>query len=110
MSYDISGTTIRLTRGDTFMARIDISNPDGSAYEPADGDVIRFALKKSYSDSKPLILKEIPVDTLLLVLDPADTKRLDFGRYVYDIQITMADGRVDTFITKATLKLTEEVE
>jgi hypothetical protein len=110
MSYDISGTTIRLTRGDTFMAHIDIFNPDGSAYEPAEGDVLRFALKKTYSDAEPLILKEIPTDTQLLVLEPGDTKPLAFGRYVYDIQITLADGRVDTFITKAILKLTEEVE
>ena len=34
---------------------------------------------------------------------------LPFGKYVYDIELTKATGEVDTFITKAILKLTEEV-
>lgn len=44
-----------------------------------------------------------------LILDPADTKPLSFGKYVYDIQLTKSTGEVDTFITKGTMKLTEEV-
>lgn len=47
---------------------------------------------------------------MLLVLEPEDTKTLPFGKYVYDIQITYADGKVDTFITKGRLRLTEEVD
>ena len=39
-----------------------------------------------------------------------DTKNLDFGTYVYDLQITFADGTVDTFISKSILKLEEEVD
>ena len=55
-------------------------------------------------------MKDIPSDTMLLVLEPEDTKTLPFGKYVYDIQITYADGKVDTFITKGRLRLTEEVD
>ena len=44
-------------------------------------------------DEKPLVVKDIPSDTMLLVLEPEDTKTLPFGKYVYDIQITYADGR-----------------
>ena len=46
---------------------------------------------------------------MILELEPNDTKTLDFGSYVYDVQITFADGRVDTFITEAVFKLTPEV-
>ena len=66
--------------------------------------------KTDYKDIEPLILKEIPNDTLILELEPNDTKPLAFGTYVYDIQITFEDGTVDTFITEAMFKLTPEVE
>ncbi|MDO4292048.1 MAG: hypothetical protein Q4C65_02345 [Eubacteriales bacterium] len=109
MSYSVSGTTILLTRGDTFKAQISITTPDSVPYEPVDGDTVRFAMKSSYSDPKPLLVKEIPIDTLILKIDPEDTKELAFGKYVYDIQLTKKTGEVDTFITKGIMKITEEV-
>ncbi len=109
MAYSISGTTITLTRGDTFEAQISITQEDGSPYIPKDGDTVRFAMKSSYTDETPLFVKDIPVSTMILVLEPIDTKALNFGKYVYDIQLTTIDGKVDTFITKATIKITEEV-
>lgn len=79
---------------------------DDTIYTPAEGDSIRFALKRSqlthdktrYLDKEPLVLKDIPIDTMILQLDPWDTSSLDFGKYDYNIEITMADGKVDTFI------------
>lgn len=109
MSYSVSGTTITLTRGDSFMADISITDRDGKPYIPVEGDAIRFAMKTSYEDASPLLVKNIPIDTMKLILDPLDTKDLDFGRYVYDLELTKANGAVDTFITKAAIKITEEV-
>lgn len=110
MSYSVKGTTITLTRGDTFAANIGIIQPNGDPYIPSEGDSIRFAMKGSTKDDEVLILKEIPIETMRLVLDSEDTKDLEFGNYVYDIQLTKSTGEVDTFITKSTLVLTEEVE
>lgn len=113
MSYRVDGTTIYLTRGDTFEARVEAILPDSEGaepYVPVKGDTVRFAMKANYEDEEPLVVKNIPIDTMLLILTPEDTKGLPFGKYVYDIQITYADGRVDTFITKARLRLTEEVD
>lgn len=109
MSYSISGTTITLTRGDTLLAQILITDSEDNPYIPVEGDSVRFAMKSDYSDVNPLIEKDIPIDTLKLVLEPEDTKKLPFGTYVYDIQLTKSTGEVDTFITKSKLKLTEEV-
>lgn len=109
MSYSVKGNTITLTRGDTFSANIEILQPNGDPYSPLDGDCIRFAMKKSAKDKDCLIHKDIPIDTMKLVLDPEDTKSLDFGNYVYDIQLTKTTGEVITFITKSLLILTEEV-
>lgn len=111
MSFYISevNNKITLTRGDSFWAKVTVYDAEGKEYTPQDGDVIRFAMKKHYSDKKTLLLVEIPNDTLLLKIAPEDTKLFDFGLYVYDIQITFADGTVDTFI-KGKIDLTEEVE
>lgn len=109
MSFSIQNTKITLTRGDTLKARIQINDQDGNPYIPNEGDRVRFAMKANYTDPEPLIVKDIPIDTLLLILDPEDTKPLNFGKYVYDIQLTTSTGDVDTFIPKGTLSLTEEV-
>ena len=100
MSYSVSGTMITLTRGDTFSALITITDLNDNQY---------IAMKNDYNDETPLLIKEIPIDTMILTLNPEDTKHLPFGKYVYDIELTKATGEVDTFITKAILKLTEEV-
>ena len=110
MSYSITGTTITLTRGDTFEALVSATKKDGTPYIPVEGDVIRFAMKETYDDARPLLVTEIPINTMMLMLEPSDTAELNFGKYVYDIQLTKANGKVDTFITKATLKLSEEVD
>lgn len=110
MSFKVQKTTIYLTRGDTFKATISISNPDGTPYIPEEGDQIRFALKRNIDDADCLITKVIPNDTMILTIEPQDTKLLNYGSYVYDMQLTKANGDVDTFITASKLKLTYEVD
>lgn len=110
MSSHVSGTNIELTRGDTFKRTLALTDAEGNPFIPSNNDVIRFALKKKVKDETVLINKIIPNDTLLLKIDPEDTKELPFGDYVYDIQITYPNGDVDTFITVSKFKITEEVE
>ena len=110
----VKGTTVKHTRGDTANLKVTILRklPSGEKepYTPEEGDVVRFALSDHYDDDNPLIKKDIPIDTLILHLDPEDTESLEFGDYVYDIQLTTSDGDVDTFIDRAQWELTEEVE
>lgn len=110
MSYSISGTTITLTRGDTFVAAVSMTDGGGTPYVPVEGDKIRFAMKSNYSDQVPLLVKDIPISTLLLTLEPEDTDNFAFGKYVYDIQLTKKTGEVDTFIKKAKIIIEEEVD
>lgn len=122
MSTSIVNNVIVHTRGDTLRSKVDIFYDEEKTqpYIPEDGDVVRFALKrprmtkvdksyKEYEDEDPLILKVVPMDTLILHLEPADTKDLHFGKYEYDIEITHADGTVDTFIEASPFELTKEV-
>lgn len=107
----ISGTTITLTRGDSAKIALDLEYKNGDPYEPQAGDTIRFALKKTYSDIlPPLLLINIPIDSLILHITAAESKQLAYGQYKYDIQITTANGDVDTFIDRATFIVTEEVD
>lgn len=99
-----------MTKGDTLRVMLMLEDENGYDYIPEDGDQIRFAMKESYDDAEPLILKEIPIESMILTLEPEDTKNLEAPmQYVYDIEITYANGDVDTFIDKAKLVLTEEV-
>lgn len=108
MSYTVNKTTITMTRGDTARVQLSLTEADQSTYEPAEGDAIRFAATPKWGEA-PCIMIDIPTDTLLLEIKPDDTKPLDFGEYWYDIQLTRANGDVDTFVTKAKLAITEEV-
>lgn len=116
MAIRLSGTTILMTRGDTLRLKVTIYQDD-AIYEPQDKDTVRFAMRpaalnvsKTAFRNDVVVMKDIPIDTLVLELEPSDTKKLQFGTYMYDIQLTMADGTVDTFIHEATLKLLPEVE
>ena len=117
MAWKIEGTTITLTRGDSFSLQVNI-NVNGEPYSPDPGDIIKFKLKRNlmdskrtqYLDEKPLICKQIPWNTMILELIPNDTKKLLFGEYVYDLEITFATtGRVYTFINNAIFNIAPEV-
>lgn len=109
---NINGSTITITRGDTLEARLEIFMPDGTPYRVRDGDEVRFAVKQKYSDRDVLLWKAVPHDTMTLRLESEETKALIAGGvpYVYDIQITMENGTVDTFIDRGKLIVTEEVD
>ena len=108
--FVIEGTTIILTRGDSFYATVRvIDKGTGQPYEFQQGDSLKFGLKKSTCEPNCLIEKDISTSKLELALSPSDTKTLPFGTYVYDIQLTFANGDVDTFINEAKFILKDEV-
>lgn len=115
--YTIDGTTISLIRGDSMSLQFTLSKDD-EEYIPFAEDHIRFAMKHSellpgktgYKDTEPVLVKDIPYDTMTLKINPEDTKSLDFGSYVYDVQITYANGDVDTFIPPSRFNLLAEVD
>ena len=117
----IEGHKITLTRGDTLTLTVSLlhevdpvapaTEPTIEPYTPEEGDVIRFALSKGYKTEPAYELKlskTIPNDTLTFTLSSAETA-LDYREYNYDIEITHADGTVDTFIS-STLTITGEVK
>lgn len=100
--HDIRKTTvgydITLTRGDTLVLQLNLMK-NKAPFTPSEGSVIRFAMKVKYDDNTVELEKQISLDTLVLHIEPNDTKNLVMGKtYVYDIELTDESGNVDTFI------------
>ncbi len=108
----ISGNRIIMTRGDTLQAQVEIFETSGEPYEIQEGDFVRFSMKdKSKRGCGQVFLrKEVPASTLLLTLQPEDTEQLSYGEYGYDIELTKANGVVDTFIPEGTIELRWEAD
>ena len=85
--FSIENNDIILTRGDTLLLQIKMIK-QGHPYTPVEGDSVRFAMKSKYSDSDEdvVLVKNIPIDTLILEIEPEDTKDLPMrSKYVYDM-------------------------
>lgn len=109
MGVVVKDNVISLTRGDSMILYVLAKKNDVECPLP-EGTKVRFALnvEKDTRDN-PLILKEIDPTTMLLRLNPEDTKDLQIGTYYYDVEYTTPEGFVDTFITPTKFKITSEV-
>lgn len=116
----VDGTTIYLTQGDTLDITLDLTyelledaplDTPEEPYVPNEGDSIRFAIKSNYKDTNPIIVKDIPTDSMRLRLESSETKLLQARKkpYRYDIELTQSDGTVITFIDRAEFYSTDEV-
>ena len=84
---------------------------NGEEYVPSEGDVIRFALKDKYDDNTPVLIRKVlPNDTLILRLESCETKEIMARKkpYVYDVELTTANGYVDT-VVRGIVNVLEEV-
>lgn len=91
---------ITLTRGDSLPIQLSLKKNE-EPYTPDPAASIRFAMKSKYTDSDAdvVLIKNVPIDTLILEIEPEDTKPLPMKKtYVYDIELTDENGFVDTFI------------
>lgn len=105
---------ITMTRGDTFHGKLTLKK-DNVAYTPLEGDVVRFALANKYKSEngyRLILTKTITFDGSLgtWTINANETAELKYGSYVYDIQMTYADGTVETFADQKKFVLTKEVE
>jgi len=97
--------TIKITRGDYACFDIEIEDFDGEPYIPGENEIVTFTVRKS-TTAKVI---EIQKTGTTIQIEGADTDNMKYGRYVYDVQLTHADGRRDTFITPTDFIITEEV-
>ena len=81
---------IRFIRGDTQILTVSINDAQGLPYELKPSDKLVLTVKKSVYNKEVLLQKTI--DTSMIVrFDHEDTANLNFGEYVYDVQLTQGD-------------------
>lgn len=101
--------TIRITRGDSLTVNISLTDNEGFPYEPVEGDIVLFTVKKSAKATEVLIQKEIDINTLVLDLVESDTENLAFGEYKYEIEVITTTDDHYTVIKNAPFIITEEL-
>ena len=92
---DENTNAIQLTRGDTAKITVSFTDEGGDPYDMS-GDVVRFGVKRSPFDRECVLEKTIDSETGTFVLTPADTANMEFGDYLYDIEIQhTVEGETD---------------
>lgn len=99
---------IYLTRGDTAYLNIDITYDDGRTYGVKVDDVLTLSLKRNIADIEYAVQKSISGSNRF-ILTPDDTKHLEYGKYLFDVQLVTAAGEVFTIISKSNFYIQEEV-
>jgi hypothetical protein len=103
------GGKIRLTRGDTAKVSVEITNATtGEAYTIAAGDRLTMTVKRSIADAEHILQKVLTGERTFNILQE-DTAGLEFGKYIYDVQLDTADGETHTVIEPATFEILQEV-
>lgn len=92
---------IKLVKGDTFSQNIKIYTDDLLLYVPQEGDKVTFSIWNKFTDTEPILSKELPIDTLIFDLTAEESDSFKYGNYVFSVKIEFADGKVDTFLSGA---------
>lgn len=103
----ITDTDIRITRGDTAFLSVDLYDDKGK-YELKSGDKLELTAKHAIDDSA-YSMHITANDNAVFTFKHSDTANLEYGSYVYDIQLTLSNGDVFTVIPLSHIVILEEV-
>ena len=108
--FKVSTTgVIQLTRGDTARLEVSITNlQDGKPYDIRADDTVTLTVRRTIS-SPDITFQKVCVGTGSFYISPDDTKNLDYGKYIYDVQVTTQNGDVYTVIPPTSIEITGEV-
>ena len=103
IAIDAIEMMIELTRGDSASIVFSAVNEDGTTYTPQSGDVLKFAVANEVGANPVFVISNTyttSTETFWTVnIAPNDTADLDFGDYVWDLQIESGNN-VTTIIGK----------
>ena len=102
----ITGTTISMTRGDSESIKVTCSEPFAA------GDRVYMTVREDAESEiqfQKIVTEFGEKGEAVISIEHENTEGMDFGDYVYDIQVTRADGTVRTLIKPSRFTLTEEI-
>lgn len=105
--FKVDNNNISMIRGDSGVFIITITDTNGTPVELTDGDGLTFTLRRT--PRSPTIVLQKTITDGTLTINPSDTQDMQFGSYVYDVELKRADGYVDTIIPPHEFLILEEV-
>ena len=95
-----------VVKGDTAMFDITLDN-----YTFTEGDRVYFTVKKRIKDSQHVIQKVVDVfeENIAKVYLTTEDTNVEPGIYVYDIQVSLTNGIVDTIVLPSKFEILEGV-
>ena len=106
LTFNEKTCAIAMTRGDSESLTV---RKQGGAW--TEEETITFTVRED-AEGEIAFQKTAYLDdegAAIIAIESGDTEGRDFGNYVYDIQVTWADGTVKTLVGPARFRLTEEV-
>ena len=95
-----------VVKGDTAMFDITLDN-----YTFTEGDRVYFTVKKRIKDSQYVIQRVVDVfeETTARVYLTTEDTNIESGIYIYDIQVSLTNGVVDTIVLPSKFEILEGV-
>lgn len=95
---DNDTNTMTIVKKDTASFDVALDN-----YTLADGDRVIFTIAKEVEQETPIrqIVVEDFLEGVATIFITSEDSNIEEGKYLYDIQINTADGRVDTIVGPA---------
>lgn len=87
---------VHIRRGDTGYLTVAIKSGD-VPYDLDDGDVLELTVRKTASKDSEIVLRKTSYNGTFRI-EPSDTADANIGKYAFDIQLTHANGDVDTVV------------
>ena len=97
----IKGTNMTMIRGDSETIFVSMEDAENEKVAFKTGDTLRMTIKDSLKSAVNILQKvitEFEYWNAIIILTPEDTKDLRVKEYIYDVQLTRADGTVSTII------------
>lgn len=101
--FTIEDNYMTVVKGDTAIFNLEIEN-----YKLEYGDIVYFTVKESIDDKEPPVIRKVVnefEDGIAKFSLTSDDTNIETGKYYYDIQVSLLDGRVDTVITPSRFKV-----
>ena len=108
----VDNNRITITKGDTLVVEVELTETDGSPYEYTEGDTIRFAISEGYEGelNYHLIYEDtFSAETLTFTMPASETKKLRYKTYNYDIELTRINGGVVETVISSQISVIGEV-
>lgn len=99
---------VKLTKGDTATIEVNITDLDNKKYKPTSADKIILTVRKNVNSPTVALSVEADGDFPKLIILPSDTKDLEAGLYVYDIQL-LTNENVYTIVQSKSFQILPEV-